>query len=681
MKIESVKIKNFKSFVEKNKFKISSAILFIITVLIIFYALFDFPLNISSFKGINYFLTDISTNISNCLKFSSNLFYLDEQIRDISITISTILAGLLAIVFSVSLFNIQIISEKYTPSILEYYSKDERMKNLLFTCLATVLIAVSFLYTYNFLTDVTNLSLLILLLGCFMLSISRFVDYFFWILKIINPIKLSDELKKDCKKYVEQKNEKELHLKIASLGDVAIKAIRLREESTVEKYINTLNEILEYEYIKDEKNIILSLVLDQYYRIYKESILNKKDTYTIIEYLSDIPCWCRDKNHSLKTDPIYPLTDVLSSYYNFCKVAIKEKDESRFDLIKILISILKTYYDDKDRYWEGSTHKLMTDLFKITKLIIDYDDYELYEKEIDYISRFYKNPVDLRDEITDNVLYSIKDNEENKKYIEYLIKCYFDKTFGRWDKDGNNMFSKEFLETIKKLKKENIKKIEIPYIEDVLHDDIHQLVVVSKICKCFFAIGAYILYKEKDKIDSVKYIKELWHPANLNADDDLYNKEGIICFDVFWLTNLILYGGMREHICTPPFNWIKTYYFDKHCENDEYFMKYYFLVIASTDLKLDLPSISGLEKLKKDGKKEELSDLCEFANYFVYRMYWRDYDFRYDKLIDGLIKEKEWENLFRNKDEKRFEKVNKWIDDTKKDCEKLKKKIEKLLDL
>ena len=87
MKIESVKIKNFKSFVEKNKFKISSAILFIITVLIIFYALFDFPLNISSFKGINYFLTDISTNISNCLKFSSNLFYLDEQIRDISITI------------------------------------------------------------------------------------------------------------------------------------------------------------------------------------------------------------------------------------------------------------------------------------------------------------------------------------------------------------------------------------------------------------------------------------------------------------------------------------------------------------------------------------------------------------------------------------------------------------------
>ena len=311
---------------------------------------------------------------------------------------------------------------------------------------------------------------------------------------------------------------------------------------------------------------------------------------------------------------------------------------------------------------------LASHLFRINQLIIDYNDFELFKSEIGNFSRMLsiKSPSELQNDIENDLNFS----GVLGKYLRFIVKYKI---------SGDFEAKKVFEERLEEFKNFIIGHIEnennIKEKIDSIKHELHELYMFSKVHKTFFVIGAYILFKGKEgKIDTGKYLKELWeHTSPEDADAHILNRPPVT-FDPFWLTYLLFYGGKNSDI------WFEDFMFEDFHGVTDYIYQYYLLCITKGIEKgrnnLGLAQRNDLERMMKENRTYKLEELYQFSNVF---------ELKAKDLIkyceSSIEKSDNWNALFKNNAKEALEKTKEWIDRTSQECEKVKKEIETILPL
>ena len=205
------------------------------------------------------------------------------------------LATILAIVFALSQFILSNIVDKYSVQIIEKYEKSS--KNRLFIIYILIIISAFLLLLIpNPNSNLLSVFALILITYYFIISFVFLINYIYYMFILINPIKFADVQKKDIMKAIINQNENDVKLEIMAMGDIAIKLMRKGEEKVCLEYIDKLVKIfIEFVVMREKspdlykvevymvyekgqtKNNVLEYVVNEYLRIYKESVAKKQD--------------------------------------------------------------------------------------------------------------------------------------------------------------------------------------------------------------------------------------------------------------------------------------------------------------------------------------------------------------------------------------------------------------------
>ncbi|KAF5431682.1 hypothetical protein C5S35_17950 [Candidatus Methanophagaceae archaeon] len=521
-------------------------------------------------------------------------------------------------------------------------------------------------------------------------------------------------------KSLQRNEERVCNEYIQTLYNVFDEFFKLKEANP-EKYKAV---VMSYYDRDNAKNNILGYVLDQYSRIYKEAVFRKAEGITRETYLK--LSFILDKCFTEKDTDF--VEQMLSTEYLLCEFTIENKDKSRFYLIHHLTDVLQIALSKQGRIEDKHLDKFISShLLGVTRLIIDHDDFELFKSEIDYfclalsiqfpdkIQEDIKNDLYLNREMHQTLYQNeeiIKEIERKRVYLQFLIKYALSKDFenkkefeekleefeelviGCLEKMKDETYYKskilresdkitpEEFKDVKRQIGDSIKKVK-EKIEGNEHElwsikhRLNKLYISSKVHKTFFVIGAYILFKGKEgRIDAEKYLRELWehtHPEDAHA---MICNETPVTFNPFWLTYLLLYGGVNSGF------WLHGMgvRFEGFHGTTDYAYQYYLLCIAKSIEKgrdnLGLPQKNDLEKMLKEDQTYELEGLYQFSNGF------KGKSEDLIKYCDGLIEKSDnWNDLFKNNAKEALEKTKEWIDKTSQECEKVKKEIETILPL
>lgn len=207
------------------------------------------------------------------------------------------LSTLLAIVFALSQFIISNIMDKYSVQIIEKYEKNSKTRLFIrYICIISFSFFLMLITNLKTTVPVFYLFSIILISYLFIISFAFLIDYINYMFTLINPLKFVDMQKEDIMMAILNQNENDVRLGIIAMGDTTIKLMRKGEEKICLKYIHYFKDIfLDFMTIRDKspnlyvikifrsyekgetKNNILNYILNEYFRIYKESTSLKQD--------------------------------------------------------------------------------------------------------------------------------------------------------------------------------------------------------------------------------------------------------------------------------------------------------------------------------------------------------------------------------------------------------------------
>ncbi len=203
-------------------------------------------------------------------------------------------ASILAIVFAISNLIVSNISERYSPYVLKIYEEEGFTKKTLYIFASIVGFSVILLFIHGLIPSLISFILLMSTITGFMVALFLLMDYFFYMFKIVNPLKFGEILKNRTIQVVERQNEKEVQEYITSLGVVAARAFDRKELRICTLYIGLLCDVFKaYMELRkqrpeqyrlsaerlgthENRNCVLVYILDEYFRIFKYSILEKE---------------------------------------------------------------------------------------------------------------------------------------------------------------------------------------------------------------------------------------------------------------------------------------------------------------------------------------------------------------------------------------------------------------------
>jgi hypothetical protein len=196
-------------------------------------------------------------------------------------TVAEILAGVLAIVLSLTLLAVQIAADKYSPRFFSYFRRDWVTWATLGFFLVTVLVAIVSMGIQTIpMYQIGFLAVVWLFASCLILL----AYYFFHTLRLLDPRSLVERLHTDGERALKEDNRSELEEAIASLGDVAVKAFGREEENVTVKCLEILGHLQEcmvggdlspFEDRAGQPNVLDRLpyvgllIVDQYYRVFE----------------------------------------------------------------------------------------------------------------------------------------------------------------------------------------------------------------------------------------------------------------------------------------------------------------------------------------------------------------------------------------------------------------------------
>lgn len=646
-------------------------------LVLICFLLVGIGLSIRSLFEIHVVINEVVEGNQTIIFENRVLIFDTERFKEIPITtiLSVIVgasASILAIVFAISNLIISNISDRYTPLILKSYEQDAPTRRTFYSFVGATFFSLVSLFIYELVPLVISFVLLLSSIFGFAISLVLLIDYFFYMFRIVNPLRFALILKNKTVKQVQNQDEREVQNSIMSLGDVAVKGFERKELQICSEYIKVLYNIFkEYLDLKkrepkrytlitsldrsENRNCVLLYVLDQYFRIFKYSINEKEETITkeIVSNLFYIlyETLLGKENDDLIRQIMETRYVIGAKYYPFYELAVESKDTSRFHLIQDLVSILQIlmYRGEEMKIEDDYLEEFIgSHLFRVNQLIIDNDDFELFRREINNFSLMLLkvSPDELQSDFTTGLqmhlhfLYRDRDFMEEfnrkRKHLEYLVKHESAKNFrtartldeelkkyesfliAHFTKLRNEEYVKSLLpetidpEHIKEIiDTSNVSTQDIPSRIQEVKNCAYELYVASQICRMFFLIGAYLLFKEKQHaIDSIAYIKELW--SHTRPDDARFiglNRPPIT-FNPLWLTYLLLYGGEGNN------SWLGLRMFRDFHSVTDYADKYYLLAIVDTKENFRMPSATELDELRKNNLLTELGHWYQVSNDF-----------------------------------------------------------------
>lgn len=415
---------------------------------------------------------------------------------------------------------------------------------------------------------------------------------------------------------------------IQTIGDIVIKSIIKHENATVQKGIDNLVRLaMEFLEMKSKnekkfsvenesfltksepKNQYMTYIANELVRIFEVSIDNKNTNICrqVIFSLSKIldKIMINEKNFPILEQLIETRGFYGSAFYRLMEISIKNDAKLEKTLLLQHLSSFPQYQIFTPRYKSIYMNEFINyHIFRMTKLIIDSGDFELFKEEINQFSMSIQlnDPGDITREI-EGELYGLTYNPELKTTIEKLAfeirsSCL---------KDMNSI--DEFIIELENLRKEIINK-EPQRDKENLNSSIDHILfqieeyrITSRIYSVFFVIGAYLVFKDK-QYD--QYIRELWyHTTPIDTSVSMTNRTPV-SDDVLWLTLLVTYQGVG----TPFLH--DTIMFSDFQDGEPFLYQYYVLLLFKIGTTLALPSEEMLRNWKmaeQDYKLDFFDDL------------------------------------------------------------------------
>jgi len=544
-------------------------------------------------------------------------YYLDISINIFG-CIATSLAAILAIVFSISILGIQIVINKYNPTVLDFFKQSKLTQITLFGFLLTIILSI--LIAALNVGELPNIKYLFFIgFSLFLVCLYLFYQFYEFMLNIINPLKLGLLLKKKIIAFTNLNEQQEECIKVAfSIGDISVKLLGQNESSTALIYLNYIDDIIEEVAIKasEEKNsnnnlrVLINNLLNQYLKIFNEAI-NIEDS-EIIESISGKLFYSTFNRktvfYEINNFEIFPIASSI------VQKAIDNKVPSRYRLINDLIYLPNVLYYNLKKI-DIRFFKLYQKLvFDITRKIIDCNDFSLFEYEID---NFSLNNVDSLNLVQNNLsaslsLYNLSQDTQNILYSNDEFAKFIEKSKGlesqiKYLVPKNFAYILEFEKQLEEYKNfilncfnsKNIDEVNTAF--DSVKNNLYSYIYNLYVHKLFFQIGSHILYsQDKHEKNYLIYIHELWyHTKPENVPENVITcNETPITFNPFWLTQLYLYGG--EYSVA----WNESFFrYDNYNSVSNYITRYYILCISrciELNQKIEIPDQEELNQLFKD---------------------------------------------------------------------------------
>jgi hypothetical protein len=567
--------------------------------------------------GIDIFINGL--NYLSSFFCSENFCSSKEYLVNVFETAATVMASLIAIVFSISLVMIQIGSDKYSFKILDFFVHEKRTMALFGISMFTILLTLILMW----LNLVTMLSFSIIF-SMFIIWTIIFWYYFVNIVRITNPEQIAEITVNKCKLQIEQRNIRSINSIVVAITDSTISALYRKETNLAMKFINSFFE-LHYIALKNNFTKAKKEIFNQFLRI------------------------------------IEVLIDTRNAIRNYLWG----------NIFYVLIHEVNTQNELDSNFIDYYT---LNFLININKKIIDSDDYNGFKNEIREYSLVLvqDNPLMLQNDLLTDLIHKetlvslniINDTDTINQSLDQYNEIFF-LIFHKSMKNFNDtlelkMYFERYSQFIESTLKQNFpnepnfndKINQIHTNVRFLNHKICSLYLAYKIHFLYFIVGSYIVFKKiENKFESQVYIKAMWEITDSKNPMVINSNNPPALFNPYWLTLLRLYGGTNNENFT--FNTSLRFQFDTFIDPEKSLTNYYIICLTKAlSLNQNSPQFPNYDIKTEDYLKFNL----QLASAFIVDSK------KYLECCDDLINtSNEWDILFDNRSSQLFLKTRQWI--------------------
>jgi len=529
-------------------------------------------------------------------------------------TVAQVLAGILAIVFSVSVLAISIASDRYTTRIFRYFSHGR----------PTILTGSSFLAGILIATIASGVQTIPLFQWAFLLMVGFFafcllflVYYFRQTLNLLDPRNLALRIRDESLHSLSRQNAQGLSSAIQTLGDIAVNALARGENETATRYLDTLHEIqlalldtqVPDDFLAQEADLaqaswglgFRSPVVDQHYRMFRAATAKKEEEITrhVAHLLSEAI------DHTLRQPGRgEALKGILGQYQDFLRLSLESHDNSRFSLVRILGEMIVP--QPGVQLVSQEYLRVCLDSFNwASRIIIAKEDFDLWRHQLylfsqmpsldDQLPLLQGSLSDMMSEL--DGAGAIVPTHQERLWSAALTPLAVRIT------PSNKRLSELIIGQMVQLAPDSD---ELRRTASNVLESIHCLWITTAVLDTFFGICVFALYQGR-----IDFIKELWRHVNPPDADTHWVHSNMVHFSAGFLTHqLTMFLSMPLYI--EDFHGAKAYV-----------SRYYLLCLAyalqqrkGDDWKPTIPSVDiarlGRDSAYKEAVEKELKSTYVF---------------------------------------------------------------------
>jgi len=480
--------------------------------------------------------------------------------------------------------------------------------------------------------------------------------------------------------------ERETHQLIQAIGDISVKSLVSNDNAVCNDGIEKLTEIaLEFLELKQNneerykveaapffeevsKNQYVSYIANEFDRIYQIAIKsqNSEITKNIIYNLARI------SNRSLSDENNWYILQRLfetrgyfgSLYWKLMEYALHSGSSlDKSILLQHLVSIPELATSEGKYYLDYVSAFITYHIFRVTKLIIDSNDFATFKDEIDQWSNtlHFKDPYAFAREIGSDLFpfyFGLmgKDLDEKCDRLRFLIEHECIRDF-----DKITYFYKE-LEEYRQLV---LQKVQTEEQKDVINQkftqinaDTNEFFISSKVHGVFFRIASYLIFKGENYS---AYIRELWYHTQPIDDDTTYTNKSPICDNAMWNVLYAIYKGVGQRIDDDLDR------FDSYQSPSSYLYQYAVLLMIKLGETISFPNKEQMNGWKKKNENYQLDYYYHLITLFPTQ--------KFLDALDKITKSKQFLSIIRLKPEETTGSRIKKIKEMLKQLEESKKEI------
>ena len=573
-------------------------------------------------------------------------------------TMAQVLAGILAIVFSVSVLTVEIASDKYTPRLFTLFIMSAATWLSLVSLLMCILLSViaigvqaSPMFQWEFLA----------MTWLFTFCLLTLPYYFQQTLQLLDPRNLAERIKDEGLRFLRKKDEQIVGGTLTSLGDVAIKALGRGEDEAVKRYLDALQEMQQALAVPGSillpcggrdvesplfTHSIPSPAIDQYFRIFKMAIVRKSEELAlyVVRLLVEAIIALIDQNSSKEI-----LAGVLQQYGEFARIAIESRDVSRFLLVRALKEAIFRQAHTKTANEEHLPACLGV-LGQINRMIIDHSDSELWKEELSYFSDI-SSVRDISNSLSSNMMGLLRglqragipvsrENEQSWYVMVWPVATRITPTNRRVFEFG--------ISEIEQL---------IPASEPQLQEQVQEirgtlqrLWATTMVYDMFFGVCVYAFYRKE-----FGYIKELWRHVNPPDASAHWVNINLIHLSIGFLTHQMVGSSFTD------------WPIERYHGGEIYALQYYLLCLAyalqqsNGDWQPMVPAYAPLRLSQDDEYSVTMAQELSAVHVFLLNLpYHADKVLRQYDTVHGMCEE--WDDVFDGKASTAFERARDWLE-------------------